>query len=125
MNHERPPDETIRQIIRGVYRSGLAPLARRVGSLWRWAGANPAKVLLALPATFLLAVGMACYAVGATIVPFCVALLLTITSPVLAWVAVDWVVNGRPDHLDVHDAARTPAAKQHLAGTLDIDLDLA
>ena len=120
MNREPPPDETIRQIIRGVYGSGLVPLARRVRSLWRWAGPNPAKVLLALLATLLLAFGMACYAVAATIVPFCVALLLTITSPVLAWVALDWVVNGRPDHVDVHDGAPIPAASPHLAGTLDL-----
>jgi hypothetical protein len=108
-----------------VYGSGVVPMARRTRAVWKWAGANPAKMLLALPATFLLAFGMAIYAVTATVVPFCVALLLTITSPVLAWVAVGWIVNGRPDHVDIHDAGRVPAATQHLGGTLDIDLDLA
>jgi len=80
---EESAEETAAEVMIEVYTSVLRPIGAGVARSWRWAGVNPAKLLVALLGTAGWGALALVYAVAALVVPLTYALLLTITAPVV------------------------------------------
>ena len=91
-------DENLRQLIAGVYAAGVSPLARSTASMWGRVRAQPWRIVVAVPATAGALVLGCAYALIATVVPLCVGFILTLTSPIIAFVAVTGPFGDRGRH---------------------------
>lgn len=75
-------DDTMRDIILGVYGAGIVPLAHSVARRWRSAGARPGRLLGALLVTIAACPVALLYVALATAVPLTVGFLMAITWPI-------------------------------------------
>ena len=82
------PDETVPEILRGVFLAGALPILRALPAVWRWAGRRPARAAAACLATPFVLLGLLLYVLSALVVPLSFGCLLVLVAPVAACVLV-------------------------------------